>query len=525
MKEKRVTSIELPAAKENIDQALRFFRQRLDDEAISKEIVMETMLVIEALFHNLLAQGLSRKTTLNLSCRKNLGNVVIQIRYKGKMAYLFSEEDDEISPENHILQAYEDRLNSSYISGINSFQITVKRKHLRSLLYCGIGILCAFLAYLPIRGLMTKDEQHNIVVNYLQPIQQVFGNAAFMIGAPVTFLSLLRNLTNTYILSERDSIVRRLGIKAVTTSVISILLAIIMGFLLLSHYQIPGVYVERESAGGLTELIAEIIPASIFEPFETVSPIPLIVLALINTYALCSSGKHFMKLKQTVDICYSVFSSMIGLVLYVFPCIFFVMFLELLLINDLVILQFLIGGSLLILAGSASLAVFYLIRLKIGGVKILSFLKKIPSLLMENCRINSAIDAVPFNIRYCVRNYGMNRKRLERMLPILDQIMFDGNCYLLMSVALFIAFCLGVNITWFILLITALLVFFLSLGAPNQPGGMLIGSMIILKYFGLNDTKYTFIAIFFEAALGIVQNLINTTGDIVTATIEEQKAS
>ncbi|MBO5998420.1 MAG: cation:dicarboxylase symporter family transporter [Lachnospiraceae bacterium] len=525
MKEKRVTSTELPAAKENIEQALQFFRQRLNDEDISKEIVMETMLVIEALFHNLLAQGIDRKTILRLSCHKNLGNVVIQIRYKGKMAYLFSEEEDEITPENHILRAYEDKLDSSYNSGVNTFQITVKRKHLRSLLYCGIGILCAFLAYQPIRSFMSEADQLKLVVNYLQPIQQLFGNAAFMIGAPVTFLSLLRNLTNTYILSERDSIVRRLGTKAVATSVITILMAIFMGFLLLSRFQAEGIYVERESTGGLTELIAGIIPPSIFEPFETVSPVPLIVLALINTYAFCSSGKHFMQLKQTVDVCYTVFSSMIGLVLYAFPFIFFVMFLELVIINDLDILQLLLQGTLLILAGSTSLILFYLIRLKIGGVKIRPFLKKIPPLLMENCRINSAIDAVPFNIRYCVRNYGMNRKRLERMLPILAQIMFDGNCYLMMSVALFIAFCLGVNLTWFTLLMTALLIFFLSLGAPNQPGGMLIGTMIVLKYFGLNDTKYTFIAIFIEAALGIVQNLINTIGDIVTASIEEQTAS
>ena len=54
MKKKAINSIEVPAVQESVGKVILFFRERLDEEKISEKIVSETMLVIEALFHNLL---------------------------------------------------------------------------------------------------------------------------------------------------------------------------------------------------------------------------------------------------------------------------------------------------------------------------------------------------------------------------------------------------------------------------------------------------------------------------------------
>ena len=229
-----------------------------------------------------------------------------------------------------------------------------------------------------------------------------------------------------------------------------------------------------------------------------------------------------MKLKNAVDIGYTVFSRMLSLVMFAFPFFLFVSLLDLLLLEAADSLLPLLEGILLILASTPAVVVFYLIRLKAGGVRIWPFLKNLPPLLLENCRINSSIDATPFNIRYCVRYYGMNRKRLERSLPVLAQTMFDGNCYMLMIVGVLLSFELGMG-TWYNIVVLALLAILLSLGAPNQPGTFLVGTIIILRYLGYDGAGLMYVAIFYEACLGIVQNLINVMGDIVTVTIEEQR--
>ena len=485
---------------------------------------METMLVLEALFHNLLEQEIGPNTTVSLSCRKSLGTIQIKIGFEGKMAYLYTMEDAEFQPEDQILRAYEDRIGCSYHSGYNSFQINVRRNHRLTFLHCAVGIVCAVLVFLLLKNVTTRKEQILLLANIIVPIEQLLWNVVFMIGAPVTFFSLVKNLMNTYILADRYSGVRKLRGKAIVTAVIMILIAVGVGFLLLSRFQVPPDEDSGTSAiKTFSHLISEAVPSSIFEPFAASSPIPLLILALIVTVALSSAGRYFEKLKTAVDIGYSVFSRMLSLVLFAFPFFIFVSLLDMLLIDSLDSLLPLLRGILLILAGTPAVLLFYLIRLKIGGVRILPFLKKLPPLLLENCRINSSIDATPFNIRYCVRHYGMNRKRLERSLPVLAQTMFDGNCYTLMSAGILLSFELGKG-TWYNLLVLALLVVFLSLGAPNQPGTFLVGAIIILRYLGYDGAGLMYVAIFFEACLGIVQNLINVMGDIVTVTIEEQRS-
>ena len=526
MKVKKLQMITIPAMEESFEEAQLFIRQCLDAETAGDEIASETMLVFEALFHNLFEQEIDRKSTLKISFQKHLGNLMVLIGYEGKMLDLFVEEGDSVSPENQILHTYEDRLCHRYHGGFNSFQISVKRKHFFSLMSCAAGLACAVLIFLLLSCGVSKKTQYSLVANIVMPAEQLFGNMVFMISGPLTFFSLLKNLTSTYILSERYSFTQRLRRKSIMTSVSVMLIAVGMSFLLLSRLRDPAAASAEQHAAGteIRELISGAVPPDIFEPFESMSPVPLIILALIVNYSFCSSGKYFMALKQAVDACYTIFSRILSLVLSLIPFIFAASLLQIFILREMDSLGIIMEGSLLILAGTSGVVIFYLVRLKAGGIRLLPFLRALPPLLLENGRINSSIDAVPFNIRYCVRHYGMNRKRLEKSMPVFAQTMFDGNCFLLMCISMFLAFCWGRNITWYDVLASAALVFFLSLGAPNQPGSVLIGTMILLEYHGLAHTTYMFIAVCFEVALGVVQNLINVGGDIVTVAVEERKS-
>jgi Na+/H+-dicarboxylate symporter len=157
----------------------------------------------------------------------------------------------------------------------------------------------------------------------------------------------------------------------------------------------------------------------------------------------------------------------------------------------------------------------------IGGVKIGWFFKRLPPLIWENFKINSAIEAVPFNIRYCSRNYKFDRKRLSAKLPILAQTNQDGNCYLITLISMIFIFLLGIEVSLLQVVGIAVLILFLSVGAPNQPGSVMVGILIISFYLGANDLVS--IAIFAEVFFGALQNAINVIGDIVTVAIEEQK--
>jgi Na+/H+-dicarboxylate symporter len=167
------------------------------------------------------------------------------------------------------------------------------------------------------------------------------------------------------------------------------------------------------------------------------------------------------------------------------------------------------------------MAAFYAVRLKAGGVKVIPFVKDLIPLIYENFRINSVIDAVPFNIRYCARTYKIDRKRLESILPVLAQINLDGNCYMLTLITLTLIFWSGTGISMLWVAAVGALVLFLSLGAPNQPGSCIIGMVIIFNFF--LATELLPLAILAEVFFGGLLNIINVVGDIVTvATVRER---
>ena len=161
----------------------------------------------------------------------------------------------------------------------------------------------------------------------------------------------------------------------------------------------------------------------------------------------------------------------------------------------------------------------YAIRLKVRGIKVAPFAKKLIPLLRENRAIGSAIDAAPFNVRYCVKHYGMARSRISRVLPLLSQINRDANCFFLIVITILFIFSSGVDASILNIVVICVMSVFLSFGAPNQPGTILIGTLMITNY--LNSFEMICVAICLEVFLGGLQNLINVIGDIVMTSEEE----
>ena len=523
---KRSNSIEVPVSAESFEKIHDFIEEKLSRNNTSREIKSETLLVFEALFYNLLDQGFDKDTLLTVRITRSFGEIHIDLGFEGKPFAAFRGTEDSPSPEDSILRAYEDKFDHSYWNGYNHIHIAVKRSFLNTLLLGFGALLLAILVYIPINAFVSIGDQDVIADTIVFPLVKLFSNAMLMVGAPVTFFSLLKNFTDIYVISERNSAGRRLQMKTIVTSVISVILAIVAGFVIafiakdaLSELS-DGTWI-----GGTTpsfsELIDSLVPSSIFAPFETIMPVPVIIVAMIVTYAFCTVGRYFNKMKKAIDACYTLFSRMLQVIMYAFPVFCFLALLYPLLGEGYGTLLLILEGIALAAASLVLLAAFYLIRLLVGGVKLRPFFKHLPALLKENYQIGSAIDAVPFNIRYCVKNYGMDRKRISDKFPVLAQINLDGNCYLIMLIGMMFIFLMGDRASWYHIVVIAILVVFLSFGAPNQPGSILIGTLIIALF--LKGDVLIPTAVYLEVFLGGAQNLINVAGDMVTVAIEEKQ--
>ena len=522
----KTRSIEIPLNIESYATADEFIKQWMTQKRISEKSSVETMLLFEALFQDMIEQGYGQDTILTIKARKNFGELNITLGFEGG-SYIPSMKKDpkSISPEFQIVQAYSDKVGYRYRSGYNRVSIVVKRNHNSFLMYCLIAVVLAMLVATPLIAFVSADKLIALDEKYLGPFIKQFANAMLMIGAPVTFFSLVKNLTEIYIVSEKSSSARKLQVKTLVTSFIAVILALITGPLiadvLYSHqgyFRSIGLF---SSGMSMTEFINSLVPDNIFEPFETIMPFPIIILALLLTYALCSIGEYFSAVHRFINISLEIFSKMLTVVMFTLPFFCFFAALSTLMINGTANLMILLELIVIVALSMIVISAFYLVRLIIGKVKIKTFVKHLPALLWENFKISSVIDAVPFNIRYCSRKYGYNVKRLSQKLPILAQTNLDGNCFLIMLISMSFIFLLGIEISWLQIIGIAFLILFLSVGAPNQPGSIMIGMLIITLY--LKADQLMIIAIFAEVFFGWLQNIINVLGDIVTVAIEEQR--
>lgn len=526
MEKAKTKTLEIGITRENYEAAHSFIGKNLKKNQINKEIIAETMLVFEALYQKILDQGFGAETLLTIRVRKSLGELTIKFSFEGKPFIPISEDIHSFSPEDSILQAYKDKTDYSYRSGYNLIRIVVKRNYHVSTLFCAAGILLAILVYVLISIWTDPVTQLHIEIAYVFPLLKLFANAALLIGTPVTFFSLLKNLTDTYIISERSFTGRKLQLKTVATSFISVLLALgaslFITFCITNRVGYLEGFGDAGSIPSFSSIVLNLLPDNLMKAFEVLSPFPLIIVALMIVYSLCSAGRYFDKIKSGIDACYVLFSKMLHIVMFALPFFCFVAVLYTLLLGGFKEVLVNLEMLLAIIISLVVMIAFYLIRLLIGGVKIGPFVKKILPLLWENLKISSAIDAVPYNIRYCTRNFGMDRKRISEKLAVLAQINLDGNSYLIMLCAAMFIFMLDSSVPPFSILVIAVLVVFLSFGAPNQPGSILIGMLIITLY--LQAEGMITVAIFSEVFLGSFQNIINVAGDIVTIAIEEKKA-
>ena len=516
MRKKKIESIGINNISRDFEQGRQFVENILKADKASKTASSEALLVFESIYHNIEEQTKEDDPVLKICREKHWGSTSIVIEYEGEMYIPADFNGQDLSLEDMILKAYNEKLDYSYVNGINSIQITIKHSCGRTLIPCVLGFLLAVIVYILLRCFFSEEENHYILSGVIFPFEKWSANLLLMVGAPVTFISYLKNLTDTYIILGRRSSVRKIRQSIIVSSVSAILMALVISWIVM--WLVPNMSIDHRSplsvSESFQEALATLIPSDIFTPFMVTSPFPLLILATVVASALCTVGKYFDRLKRAIDTCYVLFSRILTIIMYGLPFFVFLAFLDVMLSMGMGALSFYGKVLTTVLVSFLLLGIFYLIRLARKKIPVRSFIREIGPLLLENYRIGSAIDAEAYNIRYCAKTWKMDRKMLEINIPVLSEINLDGNCFFLTLLPIIMMFSGNSEVHITDMLLIGVLVFYLSLGAPNQPGSVLIGMLIILNF--MRADVLISAAFIYEAFFGGLLNIVNVIGDIIT---------
>lgn len=518
-------SVILRDLSEDYPEAHKYVVSMLKGNRSSQTMISETMLVFEALCYKIFEQRENSQSDVKISGFRRMGESAVEITFIGSRFDPEPQDPSWITPEESILRAYADKIDYSYHSGSNRITITTNRNHLEAVGFLAASFLLGIAVYALLYYTASEEVQNLVACKIVFPMEKLFGNLVLMVGAPVTFLSMVKHLTDTYIIAGDNSSARRLHRLTISSSVMAAALAVICSLLLtklfFSNEPMSGKYAH----GGINldpeVLLPSLIPSDIFTPFQDLMPFPLLILAALTTYSFCSIGKYFDRIKDAIDIAYVFFARMLSIAMFALPVFAFCSIMDELACDGWMMLLSLAKMSIAVLASLVVLLGMYIIRLCARGIRPLPFFKKMIPLLRENASIASAFDAVPYNIRYCARTYGFDRKRMEKSLPVLAQINLDGNCFLITMIAMLYIAINSTPLTTGEAIAVALLVLLLSLGAPNQPGSCLVGLMIVMTFLHADDLAT--ISLFAEVFFGGILNLTNIVGDLVTVATEEVK--
>ncbi len=520
---KKRDSIILRDMSKDYPEAKAYIEDMYREHSISKTMISETLIVFEALCYKIFEESERPKGDVMVSGFQRLGDTALEISFMGNRFDPDPVDPTFNTPEDSVLAAYADKIDYSYRSGRNRITITTKRNHMMSVWLYAASIILGILIYTVLHFFAPVNVQYFVAAKMAYPLERLFLNSVVMVGGPVTFLSLLKHLTDTYIIAENQSSARRLHRNTITSSLVSVFLSVVSSWLIASLLfpddPMHGKYTHRVIDLDPENLIPSLMPSDIFAPFQTLMPYSLIILAIMITYAFCSVGKYFDRMKDAIDVAYVLFARMLALVMYALPFFATTAVLDELFSDGYQMIRYITELVVVAFASLGVLLGYYVIRLLARGIHPVAFFKKMLPLLYENASIASAFDAVPYNIRYCARTYGFDRKRLEHYMPVLAQINLDGNCFLITMIAMLY---IAINSTPLSIgdtISVGILVLLLSLGAPNQPGSCLVGLTIVMVFIGAEELCT--IAIIGELFFGGILNLTNIAGDIVTVAIEE----
>ncbi|MGI6020605.1 MAG: dicarboxylate/amino acid:cation symporter [Lachnospiraceae bacterium] len=519
--------IEIEAKRESFSEARDFFEKELIRRRVPKQIVLENVLLFEELFLRIFETCGPDTRKLNIKVIDNQGGVRVKIRYRGdRFSYDYS--DDEIMDSGaSILRRYEDKISLTYRRAVNTLGINVSRARGKNAAINLGALALALLCYLIMRLILSGEQINSVSENVVYPLQKMFVNLMIMISAPVTLFSLVTNLTDVFVMADYRLNTKRMIRGIVFTSIGSAVLAYLLfqptGILLVGKEAASGLVPSHISENFIYQL-QNIAPSDIFQPFKEISPFPLIVLAFLSAYSLCSIKKHFDDVKTLFDSVCTFFCRILEIIMAFFPVIIFLSFLHSFIEKGAVYVLRLFIIAAFGMAGILIMMAVYGVMLLINRINPVEFFKKVWPGVAENLRIGSTIDAIPYNTRFLRRSLGISIDILDIGLPIMSQINLDGNCFIIMGMTVLCANVEGYYITAAQGIVLTILIFALSLGAPNQPGSVLIGLIITFTFVGI-PMEYIPTIIFMEAFLGPWITAINGVGNFINIAIYAKKNS
>lgn len=444
-------------------------------EALRIQLILEEILLKYR-------EAFSEEAVFRIRCSRRLPAIRIEVLIPGEAFDPLHKESDEDQVIRGLLAGMGLAPTWSYKNGRNAIVFLLRKKPLSGTVKKLLAMALAVAAG-TVLNLLPEQVSAGVNAYLISPMTDVFLGLISAVAGPLVFLSILGSICamgNMETLGKIGS--KTIQIILLYMTVISLLM---MG--------IGVVFYPLARGGGgaagfsqVLELIYNIFPSNLFEPFVTGNILQLIFIAVIVGLSMLMLSSRvsgvFSLVEQLTAIVQTVMSGLSALL----PVLIFLLFTGMIISGNLAVLVSswkMVAVILLLMAAYLALNLLWIsVRKKVSPALLLA---KIWPTMMICLTTASSAAAFSTNTRDSHRELGIHKKLVEFGTP-LGQVLFrPGFVALLFGMEIGFAQAYGIPITlpWLVTgLITNLLV---SFATPPIPGGSMMGLTVAFTQMGI----------------------------------------
>ena len=471
---------QLDFSNSNIDLTCEDVGAFLTSVGVEKREALRIKLTLEEILLDYQAK-FGKEATFKVRCVKRLLTIKVELIVAGRV-YNPLEKDEEENAINGILAGIGLAPSYGYRNGKNHIIFIPKKKPLSTTVKMGVAIGLAIIAGILLK-LLPEGIRAGANEYVLTPVTDAFMGLISAVSVPLIFLSILGSICS---MGNMETL-GKIGSK--TIKVLLLYMTVISVFMtalgsLFFHVQWGGGGTSGFSQ--VLNLIYNIIPSNLFEPFVTGNTLQLIFISIIVGLAMLVLSSRVSGVFKLVEQFGAIAQTIMSGLSSMLPILIFVLFTGMI-----------SGGEFGILLESWKIIAVFLLLITIYfalTVLYIALRKKVsPTLLLKKTwktlviALTTASSAAAFqrNIRDANKKLGID-KRLAEFGTSLGQVLFSPtDVAILLAMELGFAEMYGIAITPQFLIIALITNLLLSFSIPPVPGGAVMGYTIAFTQLGI----------------------------------------
>ena len=491
----------------NIDLACEEVGSFLAKVGVERREALRTKLTLEEVLLEY-QDRLEEDAVFTVKLVKRLSSIKVEIIIEGESHNVLAKSSDEGQVIQGLLAGIGLAPAWNYKNGKNYIVFTPKKKSMSSMLKMLVAVVSSVVAGL-LLTLLPDNARSNLSEHFLVPVADLFFGAIAAVSGPFIFLSVLGSICsmgNTETLGKigKKTINAIFGYMTVAGLALTLIATL--------FYKVTLGGVAGSDFTKVLDLIYNIVPANIFEPFINGNSLQIIFVAVLFGIAMLMLSSKISGVFTVVDQLSALVQSVMGIVLEALPFALFVIFTNMI-----------VSGTIRELVGSYKmiLLIFLLVIVYLAGMILwISLRKKLSPLLLVKkalptflVALTTASSAAAFstNIKDASKKMGIDKKLVDFGIP-LGQVLFKMSEFaMFIPIVLTFAENYGIAITPVWLALAYITVWLISFAVPPVAGGAIMGFTVVFAQLGI-PAEAMAIAIALNAITDFPLTAMNVTG-------------